>query len=228
MDKLTVFGVLAFLIPGSLCTGILYYLALTCQVDISYLPLKDYSFLGSLSFFGISYIFGFVVSELAFSIFKCMDKKFFNGHKFNHAARVQREFDLDFLRKLSDINTKNFDLKLIHNLTDKILLVNIKNSFYLWVETLAINTSDGLTAVLRGQYMMFRNIFYVLLITILATSFALVFFWPFHIYELASFKIIILFYVIMLPIAYIITVNRFGLYTKVTTRNPYIYLSKYK
>jgi len=222
MDKLTVFDILAFLIPGAVFNGLAYYFLLINQVDLSIFHAEKEPILSSISFLGLSYIIGFIVSEFAFHLF---NKFLSKSDKFNHARIITDEFDTNYLLQLSKYNQEYYAINIMDKEGNKPVDIKIKESFLIWVETIAMHTKYGLCTVLHGQYMLFRNLSIVFLTSMLFLIATLIHFLNASIYLRTDFILVSLFCLALIPISYKIFASRFKSYTKVTVRAIYSYFA---
>lgn len=152
MDKLTVFDFLAFLIPGAALNGGILLLLYANRIKLGSFVPEDQSIINSLAFLGISYVIGLIVSEFAF-------RGFDKGKNFI-ADNIIAINDELFLKK---INKQSID-KLELNFENPDGTINEKllgHCFSVWIETLSVHTSYGLTTVLHGQFSLFRNLILV-------------------------------------------------------------------
>jgi len=225
MDKLTVFDILAFFIPGAFLNGLIYYFLLVFNIDISIFKIEEQPIINSISFLGLSYVVGFVISEFAFHFFNRFNRIRNKQHNFSYSDIILKEFDADYLKKLSKYNEEFLSIKIYDAESKTPIASNIRESFLIWVETIAMHTTYALGTVLHGQFMLFRNLFAVFLLSVPLLVFMLISMWDEEIYYRADFVIAAVFCTVLIPVSYKIYKNRFQIYTKTIVRGIYSYFS---
>jgi hypothetical protein len=220
MDKLTVFDVLAFLIPGAILNGSIYFVLLNCKVDTSFINSDNHPIINSIAFICISYVCGFIISEFAFRLtHKRMDRK-----GLSIAAIINTEFDDLFLKNLNALSTQKLKISFIEE-GGSMNTKNLSQCFFIWVEAIAMRTTYGLVTVLHGQYMLFRNLFLAAIIACIAIITALFVKQHLHLYTQFYFMLFTSVIVLLIPISYFIYTVRFRIYCKVAVRAAYSFFT---
>jgi hypothetical protein len=220
MDKLTVFDVLAFLIPGAILNGSIYFVLLHCKVDTSFINSDNHPIINSIAFLCISYICGFIISEVAFRLTKKrIDKK-----GLSIAAIINTEFDDLFIKNLNTLSSQKLKISFIEE-DGSMNAKNLNQCFFIWEEAIAMRTTYGLITVLHGQYMLFRNLFLAAILACIISVTALFTKQHLDLYNQFYFMLFVSVIVLLIPISYFIYTLRFKTYCIVAIRAAYSFFT---
>lgn len=163
MDKITLFDVLSFLLPGAILLSIIHVFTILNSIEITSILIENQPILSSFLFLSLSYISGFVISNIANFFYNKAGLYRNTFAQIANKPKNERE-----LKLLNEFSIKNYGFGFINSENGLINENELNKLFTLWYETLEMKTDHNKSRVLHSHHRMFSNLLFIILLAIIA------------------------------------------------------------